>query len=164
MGAGSAASIRKVAALGYNLLLDQYASAEQIRERIAVFKAEVEARGRVFDPMSVGVTRSINIVTGADDLERAMVNRVAARRRIDRLTVRPDGTAPNRAQLSDEEIRASALYGGPDEVAAMMQTLRATGAEYVLLNSAGGRATLRRFARDLMPAFSDEIALAAGPR
>jgi len=54
MGAGSAASIRKVAALGFNLLLDQYASVAQIRERIAIFKEAVQARGRVFDPMSVG--------------------------------------------------------------------------------------------------------------
>jgi alkanesulfonate monooxygenase SsuD/methylene tetrahydromethanopterin reductase-like flavin-dependent oxidoreductase (luciferase family) len=162
MGAGSAASIRKVAALGYNLLLDQYASVEQIGERIAIFKAEVEARGRVFDPMSVGVTRSINIAMTAEELERAMVNRVAARRRIDRLTARPDGTAPNRAQLSDAEIRASALYGTPDEIAAMMQTLRSVGAEYVLLNSAGGRPTLRRFARELMPAFADAAAITAG--
>src|SRR5947208_2520705 len=48
MGAGSAASIRKVAALGFNLLLDQYASVAQIRERIALFKEAVQARGRVF--------------------------------------------------------------------------------------------------------------------
>jgi len=162
MGAGSAASIKKVAALGYNLLLDQYASLEQIRERIAIFRAEVEARGRVFDPMTVGVTRSINIVTIAADLERAMDNRIAARRRIDRLAIPPAGPGPNRALLSDAEIRASALYGTPDDVAAMMQALRAAGAEYVLLNSAGGRPTLRRFARELMPAFSDAAALAAG--
>ena len=155
MGAGSPASIRKVAALGYNLLLDQYASLEQIRERIALFKAEVEARGRVFDPMTVGVTRSINIVTTTADLERAMENRVMARRRIDRLAVRPDGPGANRAHLSDEEIKASALYGTPDEVFTMMQALRSAGAEYVLLNSAGGRPTLRRFAKDMMPAFSD---------
>jgi alkanesulfonate monooxygenase SsuD/methylene tetrahydromethanopterin reductase-like flavin-dependent oxidoreductase (luciferase family) len=164
MAASSAASIQRVAALGYNLLLDQYLSVEQIRERIAAFKAAVEARGRVFDPMSVGVTRSISIVTSAEDLERAMVNRVAARRRIDRLTVRPDGTAPQRAQLSDAEIKASALYGTLDEVAAMMQILRSAGAEYVLLNSAGGRPTLRRFARELMPAFADTAAIPAGAR
>ena len=161
MGAGSPASIRKVATLGYNLLLDQYASIEQIRERIAIFKAEVEARGRVFDPMSVGVTRSINLVDTAADLERAMQNRVAGRRRIDRLAVRPDGPGANRAHLSDQEICASALYGNPDEVAGMMQALRAAGAEYVLLNSAGGRPTLRRFARDLMPAFSETAAIPA---
>jgi len=161
MGAGSAASIRKVAALGFNLLLDQYASIEQIGERIAIFKTEVETRGRVFDPMNVGVTRSINIVTTPADLERAMANRVAGRRRIDRLATRPDGPGSNRAQLSDAEICASALYGTPDEVGRMMQSLRAAGAEYVLLNSAGGRPTLRRFAQELMPAFADVSPVAA---
>ena len=43
----------------------------------------------------------------------------------------------------------------------MMQTLGA-GAEYVLLNSAGGRPTLRQFARELMPAFCDATAVKAG--
>ncbi len=42
------------------------------------------------------------------------------------LTVRPDGMAANRARLSDADIRASALYGTPDEVAVMM-SLRAAG-------------------------------------
>src|SRR4029450_13428348 len=51
MGAGRPASIKKVADYGYNLLLDQFAPVEQIGERIALFKAEVEARGRMFDPM-----------------------------------------------------------------------------------------------------------------
>ena len=46
MGAGRPASIKKVAAHGYNLLLDQFAPIAQIGERIALFKAEVEARGR----------------------------------------------------------------------------------------------------------------------
>src|SRR5262245_22699960 len=154
MGAGSPASIRKVAALGYNLLLDQYASFAQIGERIALFRSEVEGQGRVFDPMSVGVTRSINIVTTAEDLARARENRIAGRRRIDRLALRPDGPAANRAHLSDEEICASALYGMPDEVGRMMETLREAGAGRVRLNRAGGRATVRRLARELMPAFA----------
>src|SRR5271168_1924654 len=54
MGAGSAASIQKVAERGYNLLLDQFASPKVIGERIALFKAEVEARGQVFDPLNIG--------------------------------------------------------------------------------------------------------------
>ena len=83
-----------------------------------------------------------------------MENRVAGRRRIDRLAQRPDGLG-NRSLLSDAEIRASALYGGPDEVGGMMQALHEAGAEYVLLNSAGGRQTLRRFAHELMPTFFD---------
>jgi alkanesulfonate monooxygenase SsuD/methylene tetrahydromethanopterin reductase-like flavin-dependent oxidoreductase (luciferase family) len=152
MGAGSPASIRKVAALGYGLLLDQFASVAQIRERIALYRAEVEARGRVYDPMSVGVTRSVNITDTPEDLERAMQARIAGRRRIDRLAERPDGKG--REVLTDDDLRASPLYGTPDAVAAKVQALSAAGAEYVLLNSAGGLPTLRRFAKELMPIFS----------
>jgi alkanesulfonate monooxygenase SsuD/methylene tetrahydromethanopterin reductase-like flavin-dependent oxidoreductase (luciferase family) len=126
MGAGRPASIKKVAAYGYNLLLDQFAPVAQIGERIALFKAEVEARGRIFDPMSVAVTRSINVVTTAAEREKALETRLAARRRMDR----------------------------PDEIAARLQALRDVGAEYVLLNSAGGLASLRRFAHEVQPAFA----------
>src|ERR1700674_2581206 len=70
MGAGSPESIAKVAARGHNLLLDQFASVEQIGERIALFKAAVEAHGRIFDPMSVGVTRSVNVVMTPAEREK----------------------------------------------------------------------------------------------
>ena len=159
MGAGSPASIRKVAALGHGLLLDQFASIEQIGERIAIFRGEVEARGRAFDPLSVGVTRSINVTRTAEDLERAMQARIAGRRRIDRLAERPDGQG--REALSDAQLRASALYGTPDVIAGQLQALRDAGAQYVLLNSAGGAPSLRRFAAELMPAFAGEPVLQA---
>ena len=71
MGAGSAESIKKVAAQGYKLLLDQYASIGEIGERIALFKSEVEALGQTFDPMSVGVTRSLNVVMTKAEYEKA---------------------------------------------------------------------------------------------
>jgi alkanesulfonate monooxygenase SsuD/methylene tetrahydromethanopterin reductase-like flavin-dependent oxidoreductase (luciferase family) len=153
MGAGSPDSIRKVAALGYGLLLDQFALVEEIGERIALFRSEVEARGRVFDPMSVGVTRSVNVVMTAAERERAVEARVAGRRRIDRLTVGPDGQGRAR-DLSAADAEAGALYGTPDEIAAKLEALREVGAQYVLLNSQGGLPTLRRFARELMPAFA----------
>jgi len=152
MGAGSSGSIRKVAALGDRLLLDQFASVEEIGERIALFRAEVEAHGRKFDPMSVGVTRSLNVVATEEERERAMQARIAGRRRIDRLATRPDGhdaKAP-----TDAELRESPLYGTPDVIAGKLEALRDAGAEYVLLNSAGGLRSLRHFARDIMPAFS----------
>src|SRR5947207_13045709 len=88
MGAGSSDSIKKVAAQGYKLLLDQYASFEEIRERIALFKSEAEQQGRTFDPMSVGVTRSINVVNTRAELHKAYENRIATRRRSDRLPIR----------------------------------------------------------------------------
>ncbi|PYO01751.1 MAG: hypothetical protein DMD91_06630 [Candidatus Rokuibacteriota bacterium] len=74
MGAGS--PIKKVAAQSGKLLLDQYASFEEIGERIALFRAAVEKQGRAFDPMSVGVTRSINVVSPSDRRR----SRIASRR------------------------------------------------------------------------------------
>ena len=157
MGAGSPASIKKVAAHGYHLLLDQFASIEQIGERIALFRAEVEAQGRPFNPMTVGVTRSVNIVDSPAELEQALDTRVAGRRRIERLAERPDGQS-HTSIMSFADLResaaASALYGTPDVIAAKLEALRDVGAEYVLLNSAGGRPTLRRLAKDVLPAFA----------
>jgi alkanesulfonate monooxygenase SsuD/methylene tetrahydromethanopterin reductase-like flavin-dependent oxidoreductase (luciferase family) len=157
MGAGRPASIKKVADYGYNLLLDQFAPVDQIGERIALFKAEVEARGRTFDPMSVAVTRSIHVVTTAAERDQALEARLLARRRMERLAQRPDGR--NTASMMSyadtlEAAEAGALYGTPDEVAAKLQALHDVGARYVLLNSAGGIVTLRRFAHELRPAFA----------
>ena len=164
MGAGRAASIKKVAEHGCNLLLDQFAPVEQIGERIALFKSEVQARGRAFDPLSVAVTRSINVVMTAAEREKAIEARLAARRRVARLAQRPDGQ--NKASILSyadtlEASEAGALYGSPDEIAAKLQALRDVGAEYVLINSAGGPESLRRFAREVLPAFAGAPMIAA---
>jgi alkanesulfonate monooxygenase SsuD/methylene tetrahydromethanopterin reductase-like flavin-dependent oxidoreductase (luciferase family) len=157
MGAGSPASIRKVAARGYNLLLDQFAPLEQIGERIALYKAEVEASGGSFDPMRVGVTRSVNVVATRAEREQAVEARIAARRRTEALAQTPDGGNPASIMSyadTPEAAEESALFGTPEEIAAKLEALRRLGAEYVLLNATGGAETLRRFAREVMPAFS----------
>src|SRR5438105_5677957 len=51
MGAGSQRSVAEVARRGYNLLLGQYDLADDVIRLVAQFKADVEARDRVFDPM-----------------------------------------------------------------------------------------------------------------
>jgi alkanesulfonate monooxygenase SsuD/methylene tetrahydromethanopterin reductase-like flavin-dependent oxidoreductase (luciferase family) len=55
----------------------------------------------------------------------------------------------------------NALYGTPDEIARMIETLRDAGVGYVLLTIAGGVDQLRRFAREIMPAFVREPAARA---
>ncbi len=135
---------------------------EQIGERIAHFKAAVEARGRRFDPMTVGMTRSVNVVMTAAEKAKAVEARLAARKRTEDLAQRPDGL--NKASImsyavTSESAEAGALYGTPDEIIAKLQTLRDLGAEYVLLTSAGGIETLRRFAREVMPVFAREPVL-----
>ena len=162
MGAGRPQSIKKVAELCYNLLLDQFASIDQIGERIALFKTEVEACGRRFDPMQVAVTRSVNVVKTTADRQKALETRMAARERVHNLAQRPDGQNKSTIMtyaMTLEAAEAGALYGTPDEIAVKLQKLRDVGAEYVLLNSTGGFETLRRFAEEVRPAFSGEPAL-----
>jgi alkanesulfonate monooxygenase SsuD/methylene tetrahydromethanopterin reductase-like flavin-dependent oxidoreductase (luciferase family) len=153
MGAEHPDSIKKVAARGYNLLLGQFSSTEEIGERIAIFRQAVEASGRQFDPMTVGVARSLNIVMTKAEYEKAIENRMMGRRRTYSLADRETRTR------SEAEIREAAeagtLYGTPEDIAAKLQSLRAVGVEYVLLNSAGGLASLRRFAHEILPAFAD---------
>jgi alkanesulfonate monooxygenase SsuD/methylene tetrahydromethanopterin reductase-like flavin-dependent oxidoreductase (luciferase family) len=62
-----------------------------------------------------------------------------------------------------EAAEAGALYGTPDEIAARVQALRDVGAEYVLLNSAGGPETLRRFAREIRPRFVTNVGAPTWP-
>jgi alkanesulfonate monooxygenase SsuD/methylene tetrahydromethanopterin reductase-like flavin-dependent oxidoreductase (luciferase family) len=47
----------------------------------------------------------------------------------------------------------NALYGTRDEIAGMLEALRKSNVEYVLLTIAGGKEQLRRFAHEIMPAF-----------
>ncbi len=50
----------------------------------------------------------------------------------------------------------SFLFGSPDEIAAKLAFFRDAGVTNILLNNgAGSRDHLRRFAREVMPAFSE---------
>src|SRR5262249_59539097 len=61
IGAGSLSSIRRAAAHGYNLLLDQFAGFDVIRERIALFKAEHAAHGGAYNPMGIALARDMHV-------------------------------------------------------------------------------------------------------
>jgi alkanesulfonate monooxygenase SsuD/methylene tetrahydromethanopterin reductase-like flavin-dependent oxidoreductase (luciferase family) len=170
MGAGGERSIRQVAERGFNLLLGQYASPADVAQSIAFFRKAVEAQGRCFEPLSVGVTRAFFVADDAAQKEDALQRRLANRVRQLKLATRPDGTVhggPDRATGDPDKVnRASAMYGSPDDIAEKLDELRAAGVGYVLINGGGsgggsrGRASLRRFARDVMPAFADAPVLA----
>jgi alkanesulfonate monooxygenase SsuD/methylene tetrahydromethanopterin reductase-like flavin-dependent oxidoreductase (luciferase family) len=156
MAAGSAASIRRVAENGSNLLLDQFAAPEVIGERIATFRSEVEARGRAFDPMSVAVARDVYVAKNEEDKQAALVRAANVRRRTIEVSRAPDRAGGSHV-LAYEHAGSgneAAVYGSPDEVAGKLAGLRAAGVEYVLASFGGSRASLRRFAREIAPAFA----------
>src|ERR1700694_858236 len=67
IAAGNPNSIRKAAELGCNLLLDQFQSPAQIKERIALYRSVVEAQARAFDPLTVAVARRVYVGGGGGD-------------------------------------------------------------------------------------------------
>jgi alkanesulfonate monooxygenase SsuD/methylene tetrahydromethanopterin reductase-like flavin-dependent oxidoreductase (luciferase family) len=165
MAAGSAAAIRRVADRGCNLMLDQFAAPHVIGERIALFKAEVEARGRVFRPQDVVVARDVHIAQDEADKMAALERNAKARRRIvavARDPSRPGGSHQLAYQHTPESTAAVALYGSPDEVMEKIERLRAVGVRYILASfGASSRESLRRFAREVAPAFAGGEAEAA---
>ena len=160
IAAGQTESIRKVAALGCNLLLDQFADCATVGKRLALFRAEVEARGRTFDPMQVALARNLYVASDAAETREALERQAEQHARMMALSQRPDGS--NRSHITAYAdapggTEASALYGTPARIADEIAALRAVGVRYILLN--GGqqlRQTLRRFSADVMPAFMGE--------
>lgn len=156
-GAGHADSIRKVAARGHNLLLDQFASIDETINRFNTYKAAMLANGHAFNPNQVGVARAFFVADTAEEKAAAVDRRIMAQRRLHAISQRPDGN--NTASImafSDtrEASEESALYGTPDEICAKIEKLQAQGVEYILLNGGGtSRQNLRRFATEIMPHF-----------
>src|SRR6516165_4888349 len=70
--AGSPASIKRAAERGHNLILDQFASAAILGERIALFQAEAVARGRRWGPLQVVVARDMFVVDNEREREAAL--------------------------------------------------------------------------------------------
>ena len=168
MAAGNPDSIRKVARRGCKLMLDQLASTQLAIERFNIYKAEVEAMGRKFDPMDVAVCRAFFVARNAEDKAKAIEARLANQTRLAKLSQTPGGDSKSSMLSFDQTLDAaaeSAMFGTPDEIAEKLARLRAAGVEHILLNGpSGSRENLRAFAREVMPAFAGPAPKAAGAR
>jgi alkanesulfonate monooxygenase SsuD/methylene tetrahydromethanopterin reductase-like flavin-dependent oxidoreductase (luciferase family) len=164
VAAGNPHSITRAGERGFNLILDQYASPEALRERIAIYKAAREAKGLGFNPMQVTVARQLYVAKDAADKAAALKRQAEYTRRTIASARTPGAKGGSHVLAYADKSGATeenALYGTPDEIGAMLEVLQGVGVEYVLLTIAGGKDQLRRFARDIMPAFAGERAAAA---
>jgi alkanesulfonate monooxygenase SsuD/methylene tetrahydromethanopterin reductase-like flavin-dependent oxidoreductase (luciferase family) len=163
VAAASAHSIRRAAARGFNLILDQYAGAAQIAERIGIYRAERIRCGLAFDPMQVAVARQLYVASNQADKEAALQRQAAYTQRTVDVSRTPGGKGGSHVLAYAERAGGTeehALYGTPDEIATMLEGLRDAGVRYVLLTVAGGALQLRRFAREVMPAFAHSASVA----
>ena len=156
IAAGRPESVRKVAALGANLLLDQFAPIEAIGERIALFKVECEARDRAFDPMDVAVARNLYVARDADDASAALAQQARAHTRMIERSRGPAGSERSHVMAYADKAGATeahALFGPLPEITAGLQALQAVGVRYVLISGGEARQSMQRFAAQVMPAF-----------
>jgi alkanesulfonate monooxygenase SsuD/methylene tetrahydromethanopterin reductase-like flavin-dependent oxidoreductase (luciferase family) len=156
IAAGRPESVRKVAALGANLLLDQFASIEAIGERIALFKAECEARDRDFDPMDVAIARNLYVARDADDASAALAQQARVHTRMIERSRGPDGSERSHVMAYANQAgatEAAALFGPPQQIIAGLHALRTVGVRYVLISGGEARQSMQRFAAEVMPAF-----------
>jgi alkanesulfonate monooxygenase SsuD/methylene tetrahydromethanopterin reductase-like flavin-dependent oxidoreductase (luciferase family) len=157
VAAGSENSIRRAAARGFNLILDQYASPQQIAERIALYKAECARNGLAFDPTRIAVARQLYFARNEADKQAALARQAAYTRRTVDVSRAPDRAGGSHVLAYSDKAGGTeehALYGTPDEIRASLEALRGAGAEYILLTVLGGVEQLHRFAGEIMPAFS----------
>jgi alkanesulfonate monooxygenase SsuD/methylene tetrahydromethanopterin reductase-like flavin-dependent oxidoreductase (luciferase family) len=164
VAAGNPNSIRRAAARGFNLILDQYASPATLGERIAIYRAEREASSGVFDPMQVTVARQLYVAKDSADKEAALMRQAEYTRRTINVSRDPSAKTGSHVLAYADKAGATeenALYGTPDEIVRMIEALRDADVSYVLLTIAGGVDQLRRFAREIMPVFVREPAVRA---
>jgi alkanesulfonate monooxygenase SsuD/methylene tetrahydromethanopterin reductase-like flavin-dependent oxidoreductase (luciferase family) len=157
VAAGNPTSIRRAAARGFNLILDQYAGPEAIGERISIYRAERKAHDLAFNPMQVAVARQLYIAKDEADTEAALARLAQFTQRIIAVSRTPDDKIGSHVLAYADEAgatEANALFGTPDEINSKIDAIRSAGAEYILLVVSGGVDQLRRFKRDVMPNFS----------
>jgi alkanesulfonate monooxygenase SsuD/methylene tetrahydromethanopterin reductase-like flavin-dependent oxidoreductase (luciferase family) len=158
VAAGSEASIRRAAARGFNLILDQYASPEAHGRRIALYRAERAAHGLPFDPMQVVVARQVYVAKDKADAEAALARAAQYTQRTVDVSRTPGAAVAGSHVLSyagtPGATEANTLFDTPDRICEKLEGLHAAGVAYVLLTPIGTMENLRRFASDIMPAFA----------
>jgi alkanesulfonate monooxygenase SsuD/methylene tetrahydromethanopterin reductase-like flavin-dependent oxidoreductase (luciferase family) len=157
LGAGSEESIRRAAREGYNLLLDQLAPIDLIHARVAAFKAECERIGRRFAPLNIGVTRGLLMLRDESERAAAIRTRYESLKAVGALARGEGAERYHRVgeRAAREEIDDAALLGTPEQIIARLKRLKAGGVDLVLLvEPRPSLETLRRFAREVMPAFA----------
>ncbi len=157
VAAGSEPSIRRAAARGFRLILDQYASPQEIGRRIGIYRDELARHGRPYDPAHVTVARQLYVARDRADKEAALVRQAANNERMAAVSRWPDRkVASHILNYADTAggTTANAMFGTPDELRAQLDALHAAGAEFIIFAAAGGREHLRHFAREIMPDYA----------
>jgi alkanesulfonate monooxygenase SsuD/methylene tetrahydromethanopterin reductase-like flavin-dependent oxidoreductase (luciferase family) len=153
LAAGSEVSISACARRGFNLLLDQFASPQQIGERVSLYRRELEVAGQAFDPMRVAVAGNIFVARNATEKHEAVRRQSQIYERLLSLSRGSESRRGSHILGYADAPEAHSLIGMAEEVEAGLVALKEMGVAYVLLFGQGSRDNLRWFAERVMPTF-----------
>ena len=152
MAGGSPQGIAYIASQNYNLLLDQLANIDQVRERVRAYLDGLEKIGKPRDATRVGIARSITIVKTEAERQKAIERRKETFKRIGAIAYRPPGAAPQGHDDIDLAGDDSALMGTPQEIVDRINVLAEAGAGYILLTMASiTPESVQQFAEQILP-------------
>ncbi|MFL5210055.1 MAG: hypothetical protein ACJ8CC_13000, partial [Microvirga sp.] len=107
----------------------------------------------------IAVARQAYVANDRADAVAALQKQAGWNKRTVEVSRAPDGKTGSHVlayAATPEGTEANALYGTPDEIGETLAKLQAAGVEYIILTLLGGKDQLRRFAREVMPAFADQ--------
>jgi alkanesulfonate monooxygenase SsuD/methylene tetrahydromethanopterin reductase-like flavin-dependent oxidoreductase (luciferase family) len=169
VGAGSARSIEAAAQQGFNILLAQHGSPEDVAAKVDVYRSALKAAGREYKPHSVGVTRALHVTMNDRERDTAHALRMKYMQSVQDLALKGGpGSGYLRTYSSPEDFRKAtetdALIGTPDEIVERVHRYQSLGIDYILaIDLAGSVNTLRTFGREVMPAFAADESASAVP-
>lgn len=152
MAGGSPQGIAYIASRNYNLLLDQLATMQQVRERIATYLDGLEKIGQPRNAARVGVARSITIVKNDAERAKALERRRDTFKRIGAIAYRPPGAVPLSHDHPDLATDDSALLGTPQEIVDRIHRMAEAGTRYIILTMASiSPESVQQFAEEILP-------------
>lgn len=155
LGVGGPKLIARAAELADRLYIGMPATLDQIRKRIAGYRAALEASGRRFSGERVAANRLV-FVTEDDALRRRAIARAAE---LFANQYRRFGNPDALAAGADAAERSPAIIGTPDECVARLREIEAAGTGYVVvdmhcIDRESARQSMRLFAARVLPHFA----------
>lgn len=159
-GAGTPESITRVAKAGMSLLLDQFGNLDLTETRINAFRDGCKEIGRAFNPMEIGLTRTV-LVTENDAETEAIIEARSKGGGLDKFGPLPGlPSDPDSYADGGRMMKGAAIIGTPDEVIPALKGLEAIGVGYVLALATPNVKSMRLLAAEVMPAMQSEAAAA----
>lgn len=155
--AGSPDSITKVAHDGYNLLLDQFGGLELTEARMTNFQNACKEAGRTYNPMEVGLSRTVIVTDSEEETEAVFAERAERQKNINQFGKLPG--LPDKPVSYDDTANTrddAYIIGRPAEVIAGLRRLESMGVGYILMTTIGDEKLLTRVANEILPEFEQK--------